>query len=431
MKLKKSFLPSLWTILMSMVKGPTTCFSKTTTSGVSVGASPTTSHNLKVDLHTHHLPPVYKEALLAANYTHIDGFSLSAVEGNAFLWTPQAHQDLNARVGIEKSYLSITSPGVHLVPGEDRAAAELAREVNDYTASLCRDKPEEFGMFASLPLPDLDASLDEVRRMRRRWNVNAFVVLSNAHGVYIGDEALGALYEELNEARSVVLVHPTSPCLQLHKAAPLNQSTSSWPPNAIYEGSEIVFSDHRDRSPRIVHANPTHFIDPMIEFPFETARVAAKLVLNGIVSKYPHIRWILPHGGGALLPLVERIGSLAQGSSYLQARDSTTTSGSDDRNQTIPQEAEDSFADQVRRFYFDLAGFPMPHQLPSLLDLFPSLEEASHKIVYGSDYVWTTSKTVERVASQLEEGLPSLLGGEKHLVTRIWRGNAQALMNGQ
>ena len=46
--------------------------------------------------------------------------------------------------------------------GDDAAARDLARSCNDVTAELMRNRPDRFGGFAILPLPDVAVSLDEL-----------------------------------------------------------------------------------------------------------------------------------------------------------------------------------------------------------------------------------------------------------------------------
>ena len=64
---------------------------------------------------------------------------------------------------IVKSYLSITSPGTHLVDGDHELARTVTREANEYAAKLKQSRPDRFGFWASLPLPDVAGSLEELR----------------------------------------------------------------------------------------------------------------------------------------------------------------------------------------------------------------------------------------------------------------------------
>ena len=66
------------------------------------------------------------------------------------------------KLGIKRSILSITSPGTHLKLNDFELANRITRETNDEIAQICRKFPDRFGWFASLPLPDVEGSLEEI-----------------------------------------------------------------------------------------------------------------------------------------------------------------------------------------------------------------------------------------------------------------------------
>src|SRR5882757_1975691 len=173
------------------------------------------------------------------------------------------------RLGISKSILSITSPGTNLVPGDRELAIKVSRECNEYAGDLKHRSPEAFGFWASLPLPFVAESLAEIEHSLDRLNADGFGLLSNYNGIYIGDERLDPIFEELNRRNAKVFIHPTGPCvvgnhgLPASRASPLKQ-----------------------------------FPDPMYEFLFDTTRCAINLFLSGTVSRYPNITYILSHAGG-------------------------------------------------------------------------------------------------------------------------------------
>lgn len=213
--------------------------------------TPTPAPTGLIDVHAHFVTDSYVAAARSAGVEHPDGMP------GWPSWSVEQHLDLMDRSGIEKSYLSISSPGVHF--GDDDAARSLAREVNESGARVRAERPQRFGHFASLPLPDVEGSLAEVAHALDVLRADGVAVETNHHGVYLGDPRFEPLWEDLDRRGALVFVHPTSP------------------PNA---------DDVSLGRPR-----------PMLEFLFDTARTAGDLLLRGVLTRYPRIRWVLTHGG--------------------------------------------------------------------------------------------------------------------------------------
>jgi predicted TIM-barrel fold metal-dependent hydrolase len=104
----------------------------------------------RVDTHHHHAPPGLI-ALIKEQQTN----QQALVD-----WTPQKSIDDMDKAGIATAVTSVGHPGLWF--GSDEAARKLARECNDYAARLAIDHPGRFGMFAVLPLPDVEGSLREI-----------------------------------------------------------------------------------------------------------------------------------------------------------------------------------------------------------------------------------------------------------------------------
>jgi predicted TIM-barrel fold metal-dependent hydrolase len=240
-------------------------------------------------------------------------------------WTIDDHLALMDLTGIGVSVLSISTPGVHF--GDDAAAAALARTVNDEAASLVNSRSDRLRFLASLPLPDVDRSIAEWQRIRSASGCLGAIIMSHAAGLYPGHPRFEPLWQELNKSPTIVLMHPTSP---------LNWRTVS------------------KGRPR-----------PMLEFYFESARACLNMFKATLVERYPNIRLVIPHCGGALPIALDRVMMLArQGLSA----------------------APGSTADQVKRLWFDSAGSPFPVQIPALLR-----HTTPDRLVYGSDFCFTPS----------------------------------------
>ncbi|MFF9808241.1 amidohydrolase family protein [Streptomyces coeruleorubidus] len=273
-----------------------------------------------IDVHAHFLPDFYVQQATAAGHAHPDGM------GGWPTWSVEAHLDLMDRGGIETAMLSMSSPGVHF--GDDMAARLLARRVNEFAAGLARDHPGRFGNFASLPLPDVDGALEEIGFAFDTLAADGVALLTHTHGVYLGDERLEPVFAELDRRRAVVFLHPTSPV--------------GWEHSAL----------GRPRA--------------MTEYFFDTARSVTDLLMAGVLTRHPNLRVIVPHCGGALPVLADRIDEFMR--LFLPGQQPPAPDG----------------VQQLRGLYYDTAGTAFPRQVPALLNLV-----APDHVLFGSDYCWT------------------------------------------
>ncbi|MFG1642730.1 amidohydrolase family protein [Amycolatopsis sp. NPDC049252] len=249
----------------------------------------------RIDVHQHLLPSRYQEALANSGQT-AGGWPMPS-------WRPGAAIAMMDEAGITTGVLSISAPGVHF--GDDAAARDLAREVNDFQAELVKDTPGRFGHFAVLPLPDFDGAVAEAVRALDELHADGVVLLSNAHGHYLGHPAYEPLWTELAARDAVVFVHPAEP------------------PIARLDGLP----------------------SPLLDFPFDTTRTALDLVAHGVFDRHPRLRIILSHAGGFLPFAAHRFTGAAMFN---------------------PGTTPDGILAGLRKFYFDTALSATPTALPSL-----------------------------------------------------------------
>jgi predicted TIM-barrel fold metal-dependent hydrolase len=152
---------------------------------------------------------------------------------------------------ISISVLSITSPGTHLKPSNDELAVHVTRQTNEELAEVCAALPNEFRFFASLPLPCVKESIEEIGHALDLGAVG-FTVLSNSNGVYLGDPSLGPVFAELNRHHATVFIQPTT-CNVLQHCC----------------GDGVLAVKPLDPIPRSV-----------VEFSFDETRTVAQLLLN-------------------------------------------------------------------------------------------------------------------------------------------------------
>jgi predicted TIM-barrel fold metal-dependent hydrolase len=289
----------------------------------------------KLDVHAHYLPDFYRQALERAGHSQPDGMPQIPA------WSARDHVALMDRLGIAASLLSISTPGVHL--GDEAAASDLAREVNQAGRRAVVDFPGRFGLLGALPLPDVDAAIAEIAHCIDHLDVDGFVLLTNVSGIYLGDPVWDPVFYELNRRGARVLIHPTSPVCWEH--------TSLGRPR------------------------------PMLEFLFDTTRAVVNLVLNGVVARHSNVRLVVPHAGATLPVIADRVAAFSL---------------------MLGVDPEVDVLRDLGNLHFDLAGMPIPRQLNALLAL-TTLEH----LHYGSDYPFTPEFVVERAAALLDDGGPS------------------------
>lgn len=282
------------------------------------------------------------------------------------------------KANISKSILSITSPGTNLDPNDPEQGRQLSRACNEYAAELKRQYPDKFSFWASLPLPDLQGSLEELNYALDVLDADGVAVMTNAHGTYLGDSKLDELYRVLDERKVRVFMHPTSPCIKEDGAAP------------------------RSAAPLSQYPNPT------FEFFFDTARAVINLFYSGVVQRSPGITFMVCHAGGALPPMIDRF------TTFSSILPSTIQVGKD--------EVIKAFNTQ---FYFDLAGIVFPDQIKGLLSYVDA-----RRITYGSDYPFTPADVAIGLVKTAEVYVPQNFpdANDQDLV---WKGNGLRLLGGE
>lgn len=266
-------------------------------------------------------------------------------------------------MNIKYSVVSISSPGVHLIPGNDTAAIDLCRRCNEFAASLKKRHPKRFGYFASLPLPDVQASLKEIETAFNE-GADGIIFETNFHGIYLGDERFDPVMDELNRRKAKIFIHPTVGCL--------------CPAGTIGAGTAntIKVNPLLERMP-----------NPVLEFLFDTLRCIANLFLSGTIRRCSDITWLISHLGGSLAPLVSRFSGFAQ---VVPGQDAIKDRMTEDEIVQIFNE----------RFYFDMAGWSFPRQWKMLVH---ALGVSFDRITYGSDFPFTREEPVAMFGDMMDE----------------------------
>jgi predicted TIM-barrel fold metal-dependent hydrolase len=317
-------------------------------------------------LHAHFLPARYRAAALAHGQAHPDGMPALPE------WDAADVVAMMDDVGIAAAALSISSPGVSFLDSP-AARASLTRAVNEDGAAAVAAYPDRFGLLASLPLPEIGAALAEIGHAFDVLGADGIGLHTHYGPVYLGDARLDPVMAALDARGALVTIHPASPC--------------GW--------EQVSFGRPR----------------PMVEFLFDTTRAVVNLALNGVLDRYPAIRWVVPHAGAALPVLADRVDRLYP----LICPPAPAGSPGSAAAGSPPVDVIAALG----RLYYDLAGLPLPRALPALL----SLVEPG-QIVYGSDYPFTPAATVRAFAEAI--AATSVLDAGARAA--VLRGNALGLL---
>ena len=106
------------------------------------------------------------------------------------------------RAGVATAVLSITNPGLWF---EDKEAARrLARACNEYGATLVQEHPSRFGLFAAMPLPDVEATLREIEYAYDQLKADGVHLFTSYGDTWLGNAVFTPVMEELNRRKSIV-----------------------------------------------------------------------------------------------------------------------------------------------------------------------------------------------------------------------------------
>ena len=219
----------------------------------------------RVDTHHHIFPPRYLETAKSM------GKLAEVVSSKPALvdWTPAQSLEAMDANGVGTAIVSISTPGVTF--GNAEQSRRLARICNEFGAEIARDHKGRFGMFAILPLTDVEGSLAEIEYALDVLKLDGVGLMTNYGDVWPGDPAFAPVFDELNRRKAIVYFHPTAPTCCTHLV------------------------------PGIASA--------VIEFPTDSTRCITDLLFSGTLTRCPDIKFIFSHGGGTLPMLAGRIAS--------------------------------------------------------------------------------------------------------------------------
>lgn len=289
-----------------------------------------------IDIHHHIAPPIYKDAMdrwiREHNPRNVDDF---------FAWTPERSIETMDQHGVAAAVTTISTPGVWF--GNVAQARKLARECNEFAAKMIQDTPGRFGFLAVLPMPDIDGTLEEIRYAYDILGADGVGLMSNFGRVWPGDPSFAPVFDDLNRRRAVVYVHPVLPEACENMIPGIGEST--------------------------------------FEYLFDTVRAIASLLYNGSFRRWPDIKFIFPHAGGAMIPMAERVSRIMDRDRKIAPEHASGASGA---------------LSEIKNLYYDVATSTNRVTLTGLLELVPI-----RQVVFGTDFPFmpSMSYTIDKLLS--------------------------------
>lgn len=340
---------------------------------------------MKIDVHCHILPSDWPDLRDRYGYggwirlEHTgpgcanmwkDEVFFRAVESD--LWDPDRRLEFCGEHRVDVQVLS-TVPVMFGYWAKAEDALDLARFLNDHIAGCVERYPKRFIGLGTVPMQDPELAARELERCVTQLGLAGIEVGSHVGAHNLHEERFDPLWAKADELGAAVFVHP-------------------WDMMGM------------DTMPRMPNGDWHLWMPWLVSMPAETVRAAISLTMGGVMDRYPRVRFLLAHGGGAFLATMGRI-----------------KHGFDvrpDLCQTHTKNPPDSYLD---RLYFDA----LVHD-PDALE-FMLRKTTAERIALGTDYPFPLG---ELAPGKLVEGMDGLSPETKDRIlsgTALeWLGRARA-----
>jgi predicted TIM-barrel fold metal-dependent hydrolase len=290
----------------------------------------------RIDVHFHIIPEFYQDGVKAA------GLGPARRAGYPPYSTDLGVELMDAN-GIQQAITSVAPPGVEFL--DSAPARELARKLNDHASELGAKYPGRYGAFSTIPMKGIEDAVAEIEHGLGTLKHQGVCLFTSYGGRFLGDPHFDPVMDALNRRGAVCFVHPAL-------------------------------------STKTLALNLPAFV---VEYPFETTRAAVNLLFSGTLERYPSIKFILAHAGGALPYFAWRLGATPQ------------------IDPTLPQWPPEKFDSALSHFWYENAlscGSATMGALKAVAD--------PNKLLFGSDWPYVQAPLVAaEVATHEKAGLHS------------------------
>lgn len=290
---------------------------------------------MRIDVHAHYWTVDYLDLLVDLGKADAGAARGIGAGGGAELG---ARLRLMDRAGVQMQVLS-ACPQVPYFEDEKKAA-RAARFVNDQYAELIQRQPDRFGAFAALPMPHLDESVGEIRRALDELGMAGIAMNTTVLGRVLAEPDFEPVFAELNRRAAVLYLHPA--------------------------GNGAC-------SPLIGNYHLTW----MVGAPVEDTISVMHLITHGIPARYPNIKIINSHLGGALPMLLQR---------------------ADDQYRWEAPDTPEPPSVAARRMWYDTVGHGHVPALRCAIDSF-----GADRLLLGTDFPYETGDIFVRAVDYIND----------------------------
>jgi aminocarboxymuconate-semialdehyde decarboxylase len=303
---------------------------------------------MKIDVHNHFYPNGFlrkleKDGPTAGITVEKDDWDRQVLVhgGTRVVTITPPMSEVNQRIedmdlaGFDTEILTLSIPSVDIFPVE--IAETLARVVNDEYFEICNSHPDRFMAFATLPFIDPDRTVKELDRCINELNFKGTCIGSNINGIGLDSELLYPFYERMSHYDLPIHIHPRTP------------------------RDRDTYRDYR--------------LGPMIGFEVELCVAVVRLIMGGVMDRFPKLKFIVSHLGGAIPYLAERIQNCYEAYPVCQ------------ENVSGPAK------DYLKRLYYDTVSFFEPALMCAYALVGPE------HMVLGSDYPHVIGDIQEAITS--------------------------------
>ena len=290
-----------------------------------------------VDLHCHYLNPAVNQKTAHLNPAQYDPTTVFADAITRATNVKQMATRAPKLTGVTQRLKDMDRMGVDIqavCPApyhffywtEPAYGAELAREVNEGIAKVVADTPDRFVGMGSVPLQNAELAIAELNHCVKNLGMRGIEICTNVNGKNLTDPdlKLDKFFARAEELGIVIFMHPLG-----------------W-----------------TQADRLTH----HYFNNVIGNPLDSTVAVSHLIFDGVMARYPKLKFVVAHGGGFI-------------AHYWARMDHAWRARADCR--TVIKRKPSSY---LEKFYFDTITFD-PEMLRRLIDRFG----ADH-VVLGTDY---------------------------------------------